>query len=494
VSVALVHRVLVPTPVVTLDDYRRTHGGHGLDACRDLEPEAIIAVIAASGLRGRGGAGFPTGRKWTTVHANRADGGPTSVVVNAAEGEPGTFKDRTILRTNPYAVIEGALIAAHAVGANEVIVATKRDFAREVARLRAAIDEVVAAGWADGIRVDVFEGPKEYLYGEETALLESIDGRYPFPRIAPPYRRGVNEVVETTADVRTDSGLSAHVEMAAPGEQSEAPPTLVDNVETLANVARIMARGAEWFRTEGTAESPGTIVCTVTGSTRRAGIGEVIMGTPLGEVIDAIGGGARPGRTLVAALPGVSNGFISADQFDTPVSYEGLAAIGSGLGSAGFIVFDDSDDLVAATAGAARFLAVESCGQCTPCKLDGIAIADLLAKLARSEADERDLATLRTRVATVADGARCSLATQQQVIVTALLDRYADQVSAHASAKLPATEPRLVAELVDIVDGEASVDVHHAAKQPDWTFEPHYSGQLPAARLGEHRAPQSLAE
>src|SRR5205823_3710446 len=279
------------------------------------------------------------------------------------------------------------LIAAHAVDADQIIVTTKHTFSVEVDRLRKAIDEVNAAGWLDGVEIEVFEGPKEYLYGEETALLETIDGRYPFPRIAPPYRRRVREVVGSVADLETQSGLSAHVEMAGPGDDTEAPPALVDNVETLANVARILARGAEWFRTEGTPESPGTIVCTVTGSTRRSGVGEVIMGTPLREVIDLIGGGPRPGRTIRAVLPGVSNRFIDGtEHLDTPVSYEALAAIGSGLGSAGFIVFDDADDLVAVAAGVARFLAVESCGQCSPCKLDGLRIAELLDATTRGDA------------------------------------------------------------------------------------------------------------
>ncbi len=493
-TVTLVHRVLAPSPIENLDAYRRTHGGEGLDAARTMTPEAIIAEITAAGLRGRGGAGFPTGRKWSTVLANCSTAEPTSVVVNAAEGEPGTMKDRTILRVNPYAVLEGALIAARAVGADEVIIATKATFSDEIGRLRGAIAEVLDAGWAGDVRLTVFEGPNEYLYGEETALLESIDGRYPFPRIAPPYRRGVHELVDSAADVGSDSGLSAHVELASSDAASDAAPTLVDNVETLANVGRILARGASWFRTEGTEQSPGTIVCTITGSTRHHGVGEVLMGTPLGEVIEAIGGGARPGRSLTAVLPGVSSGFIPASLFDTPVSYEALAAIGSGLGSGGFVVFDDSDDLVAVTAGASRFLAVESCGQCTPCKTDGLAISDLLAKLVRSEADDRDLATLRRRVTTVADSARCSLATQQQVVVSSLLDGFADQVDAHANGKASGTEPALVAELIDIRDGVAVLDEHHAAKQPDWTFDAQDSGQAPAARLGEHRAPQALSE
>jgi NADH-quinone oxidoreductase subunit F len=490
----LVHRVLHPTPLVSLDEYVKAHGGEGLRAATALEPDAIIAAVEASGLRGRGGAGFPTGRKWRTVRANRSSAVQASVVVNAAEGEPGTFKDRTILRNNPYQVLEGALIAARAVDADLVIIGTKSSFAVEVERLRSAIDEIGRAGWTDGVKVEVFEGPKEYLYGEETALLETIDGRYPLPRIAPPYRRGVREIVASEADVDAHSGLSAHVEMAGPTADTESPPTLVDNVETLANVARILARGAEWYRTEGTDASPGTIVCTVTGSTLRHGVGEIIMGTPLREVIDAIGGGPRPGRRITAVLPGVSNRFITAELLDTPVSYEALAAIGSGLGSGGFVVFDDTDDLVGVAAGASRFLAVESCGQCVPCKLGGLRISELLAALARSEASTADVAELRAHVATVAEGARCSLASQQQAIADSLLTLWPDAVEAHALHRATGVEPTLVAELLDLHDGIASIDEHHRDKQPDWTFDAIPSGKTPAARLGEHRDPQTLDE
>lgn len=490
----LVHRVLYPTPIDSLDEYRRVRGGGGLDAGRRLTPEQIVSELEASGLRGRGGAGFPTGRKWRTVRDYASSSERTSVVVNAAEGEPGTFKDRTILRNDPYQVIEGALIAARVVDADQVIIATKRAFAVEVDRVRRAIAEVRDAGWCDGIELTLFEGPNEYLYGEETALLETLDGRYPFPRIAPPYRRGVHELVETPVDADSGSGLSAHVEMAGPGGDTEAPPTLVDNVETLANVARILSRGAEWFRTEGTPDSPGTIVCTVTGSTARSGVGEVILGTPLREVIDAIGGGPRPGHHITAVLPGVSSGFILADALDTPTSYEALAAIGSGLGSAGFIVLDDTDDLVAVAAGVARFLSVESCGQCTPCKSDGQRIATLLAAASRNDANPHELAELRSRVATVADGARCSLGIQQQTVAASLLGQFAEELDAHLVGREAPREPRLVAELIEIVDGEGRVDEHHAAKQPDWTFDVVDSGQTPAARLGEHRNPQPLAE
>src|SRR5436853_1349873 len=201
-------------------------------------------------MRGMGGEGFPTGKKWRTVVQNRSPVEPTIVVVNGAEGEPGTFKDRAILRSDPYQVVEGALVAARAVGADTVVFALKRSFVSEVRRLRLAVEEFRAADFLGGVGLVVFEGPAEYLYGEETALLEAIDGRHPFPRIAPPYRRGVEEVFATEADARSaieGSGLSAHVEMAGPTGETGAAPTLVNNLETIANVPRILDRGASWL-------------------------------------------------------------------------------------------------------------------------------------------------------------------------------------------------------------------------------------------------------
>jgi NADH-quinone oxidoreductase subunit F len=488
----LVHRVLYPEPIATLDEYLARGGGAGLQAALAMDHDAIIAEVLASGLRGRGGAGFPTGIKWRTVRDYHAADVPSTVVVNGAEGEPGTFKDRTLIRTDPYAIIEGALIAARAVGADEVVLATKRSFRTEVARLKAAVGEVRTANWTPDVRIVVFEGPAEYLYGEETALLEVLDGRYPFPRIAPPYRRGERELVETYGDVRSRSNLSAHVEMAGPGDETDAPPTLVDNVETLANVPRIISRGAAWFRTEGTEKSPGTIVCTIVGDVEREGVGEVIMGTPLREAIHAIAGGPREGRTIKAVLPGVSNPVITADQLDTPLSYEDMQAIGSGLGSAGFLVFDDTVDMAAVAAGVSRFLAVESCGQCTPCKQDGVALAEELALLCRDEGTKADLAKVRSLASTVGGGARCYLGTQQQVVIESIIAVFGDELAAHVSGVAAPCEPRLIAELLDVTSQGAVLDEHHLAKQPDWTFDVTDSKQSPADRYGEHRRPQPL--
>ena len=489
-----VHRVLFADPVHTLDEYIGGGGGEGLEAARNVEPDVLIAELEASGLRGRGGAGFPTGTKWRTVWEHASPTVATAVVVNAAEGEPGTFKDRTILRANPYHVLEGALIAAYTLGAKQIVFGMKQTFRREVDRVRGAVEEAYKVGWADPneIEITVFEGPGEYLYGEETALLETIGGRYPFPRIAPPFRRGVLEVVQDEDNVGSGSGLAAPVDMAGTADESVAPPTLVGNVETLANVPGIIARGAGWFRKYGTDKSPGTIVCTVTGSVRRPGVGEVPMGTPLREVIEAVAGGPQRGRRIQAVLPGVASGLIGVDQLDTPVTYEALSEIGSGLGSAGFMVFDDEDDLAAVAAGVSRFLAVESCGQCTPCKQDGLALSVLLAKVSRSEAAERDVEAIVDRVRTVGDEARCYLALQHQTVLTSVIERFPTALQAHVTGGAEAVEPVLVAEMVDIEGNRAIVDERFREKQPDWTYDEEYSGQSPADRFGEHRSPDEL--
>jgi NADH:ubiquinone oxidoreductase subunit F (NADH-binding) len=479
-------RVLPDEPVSSLDD--ADHAGDGLRAARAVDPAVVTDLVDAAGLRGRGGAGFPVARKWRTVVANRTSILPSTVVVNAAEGEPGSFKDRAILRADPFRVLEGALIAAHAVGADSVIVATKASFTRERERLQAAIDEIGRAGWTDTIPITLFSGPGEYLYGEETALLEAIDGRPPFPRIAPPYREGVDEVFEHDDDTTSGTGSAAHVEMAGPTDGTVAPPTLAGNTETFANLPGIVRNGADWFRELGTRDSPGTVVCTVSGATDHSGVAVVELGTPLRQVLDELGGGARAGRELVAVLSGVANPLLPASAFDTPVSYEGMRAAGSGLGAAGFIVFDDADDLVAVAAGVARFLAVESCGQCRHCKDDGLVLAGLLAGLTQSRAHADDLGEIRSRLELVAEGARCNLATQQQVVVGSVLEQFPELVTAHANGHAPAADPAPIAALVDIVDGRATLDDAQRTKQPDWTHDEVDSGQWPADRLDDHRA------
>jgi NADH-quinone oxidoreductase subunit F len=465
-------RLLDPEPVADLDAYLEAGGGRGLETCRNLDPTEIIDLVALSGLRGRGGAGFPTGTKWETVALYESEL-PTTVVVNAAEGEPGSFKDRAILRANPFRVLEGALIAARAVDAPRVVIATKGSFATEIARLREAIAAATAADWASDVTIDLVEGPSEYLFGEETALLEVVAGRPPFPRLAPPYRRGAT-------DVGDDPAHSAGADLASPG--GDVPPALANNVETLANVPAIVAEGPDWFRELGTEASPGSAVVTVSGSTRRHGVAELPLGLPVGEALDRIGGGAREGRELIALLSGVANPLLPADSFDTPLCYDAMKAAGSGLGATGFIAFDDEDDLVAVAHGVARFLGVESCGQCRPCKQDGLVAEQVLARIRRSDATPRDLAHLEDCLLTVTDGARCFLAHQTQQVVGSILQRCPDVIEAHLDGRADASDAYLVAPIVDLADDRAVLDESQWSKQPDWTYGESDSGQAPAER------------
>jgi NADH-quinone oxidoreductase subunit F len=342
-----------------------------------------------------------------------------------------------------------------------VIIALKRSFDGEVARTRAALDEMRAAKvLPEAIPCSVFEGPDEYLYGEETALLETIDGRGPFPRVVPPFR----------------VGLRGHDPWRPVGDG----PALVNNVETIANVPQIVARGARWFDAVGTQDSAGTVVCTVTGQLQRDDVGELPMGTPLRHVLERLGGGPVPGAPVKAVLSGVANPVILGDQLDVPISHEGMKSIGCGLGSAGFMVFAEPTDMVAVAAGVARFLSIESCGQCTPCKTDGATLYELLARLAASNATPTDLDEIEHRINTVSYGARCNLGIQQETVLASILDQFHDEFEAHLSGAAPGVAPIYIAELAEVCDGDAVVDDHHLHKQPDWTYQRRTSGATPA--------------
>ena len=237
-------------------------------------------------------------------------------------------------------------------------------------------------------------------------------------------------------------------------------------METLANVPGIVSDGAAAFRSMGTKDSPGTIVCTVSGRTERAGVGEFELGTPLREVIEQLGGG--PTASVVAVLSGVAHPFLPADALDTPLTWEAMAAAGGGLGAAGFIVIDDQVDIVAVAHGVSRFLSVESCGQCTPCKQDGLAITAALDRLQRSVPDDDDLERLPQLASRVTDGARCYLAQQHQNVVQSLLAQFPDALEAHAEGRAAGTGSYPIVPLLDIVDDEAVLDLGDLDVQPDW--------------------------
>ncbi|HEY7628276.1 MAG TPA: NADH-ubiquinone oxidoreductase-F iron-sulfur binding region domain-containing protein [Ilumatobacteraceae bacterium] len=454
--------MLPAQPIGSLADYVDGGGGSGLARARTMSPGELVQEIQLSHLRGRGGAGFPTGTKWGSVL--RGEGQTRYAVCNAAEGEPGTFKDRMLLRTIPYAVLEGLLVASHAVGAEAAYVATKASFTREIARLQGALAEMVDAGWVDR-PIHIVTGPEEYLFGEEKALLEVIEGNEPLPRWLPPYLHGLFASPQLGWDARNASDQ--------PFGADGANPTLVNNVETLANVAFIVGRGAEWFRSIGTARSTGTVCCTVVGDVAKPGVVEVEFGTPLSEVLRRCGGPVG-GRSVRAVLSGVSNPVIIADHLATPVSYEGFEGIGSGLGSAGFIVYDDTTCMVEVAALLSRFLSVESCGQCPPCKLGTGAITDALGRIASGSGDDYDLSIIGERLRIVTDGNRCFLPVEEQRLISSLLTTFPEDFAAHLeTGQCPRPRQLPVPKIVDIADGVVTYDDRQALKRPDWTYAEH---------------------
>jgi NADH:ubiquinone oxidoreductase subunit F (NADH-binding) len=447
-------------PVTSLAEYRSRGGGEAFAAAVAAGEDAVIGVVSDSGLRGRGGGGFPTGRKWTGMR--EAGPGRRFAVCNAAEGEPGTFKDRALLRHDPYRVLEGLAIASFAVGAERAYIATKARYEREAQRLAAAIAECAEAGLFADLTIELVLGPDEYLFGEEKALLEVVEGHDPLPRLLPPYEHGL-----FATDVQT--GWQS-VDAPTVGPKGQPNPTLVNNVETLAHVPRIVREGADWFRSMGTAESPGTTVATVVGDVAAPFVGEVELGVPLWDLI-AEAGGLRDGRKVQAVLSGVANAAITAAHLDAPVSYEGLAAAGSGLGSAGFIVYDDSACMVEVARELSRFLYVESCGQCRSCKFGCGEITRKLDAIATGEGTDRDVEVIGARLLSVTDQTRCYLAAEEQILISSILREFPEEFALHLEGRCSVAPREIhVPKLVEVGGGTASYDERHAAKQPDWTY------------------------
>ena len=458
-------RYLLPDrPVTSLAQWQDLGGGQALEIARRLGPENTIEEIGTAGLRGRGGAGFPTARKWAGV---RASGGTHRYAVcNAAEGEPSSFKDRALLRANPYQVLEGLAVAALTLGAREAYVAIKRSFVPELARLLDALEEMEAAGLAGDIPIRVVGGPDEYLFGEEKAMLEVIEGKPPMPRLLPPYEQGL---FATGSQIGWES---------IPREPGHGPaldvsnPTLVNNVETLANVGHILVRGAEWFRSMGTDDSPGHAVATVVGDVVRPGVAEINLGMRLSDLIEEVGGGVRPGRRVKAAFSGISNAVVTASELDTPLTYEDMAAIGSGLGAVGYAVYDDTACMVEIAFQYSRFLWIESCGQCPPCKLGTQEITHRLNEIAACRGTESDVAVIGARLANVTDANRCFLGTEEQRVIRSILRAFPEEFAAHLEGECPNPRTDLIApKIVDLAGGEVTYDTRHLRKRPDWTYE-----------------------
>lgn len=456
--------LLTPGSVETLDDYLATEtGGRGIETAERIGRQATIDLIRSSGLRGRGGGGFPTGTKWAGIAAQ--DTSRRYLVCNGAEGEPGTFKDRALMRANPYQLIEGLMIAAFAIDAAEVYICTKATYAYELERVTRAVQEFQQAGICLDCTVNIIAGPDEYLFGEEKAMLEVIEGKQPLPRLFPPHEQGL---------FASSPELGWEATPVAIGSRRDDPhPTLVNNVETLSNVPHIVARGAEWFRSMGTLESPGTIVCTVVGDVVAPDVGEVELGTSLRDVIDAVGSGLADGRTVKAVFSGVANAVVTNADLDAPVSYEGLAVVGSGMGSAGFIVYDDTACMVDAAYRFSRFLSIESCGQCPPCKLGSAEITQCLQRIETGTGTDNDLEIMGGWLPRVTDASRCYLASEERIVVSSILRAFPKEFADHIEhGRCPSSRQDPMPKLVDLHGGQATYDESFWRKRPDWTFDP----------------------
>ncbi len=332
-----------------IEVYKKTGGYQALPKALKLKPADVINEVKGSGLRGRGGAGFPCGMKWGFVPTNT--GKPTYLCVNADESEPGTFKDRAILEKDPHRLIEGAIIAAYAIGAHVAYIYVRGEFDLPRRRLETALQEAYQSGFLgknilkSGYDLEMYlhVGAGAYICGEETALIESIEGKRGYPRIKPPF-----PAVE---------GLFGC-------------PTVVNNVETLAAVPYILEKGAGAYKKIGTEKSPGTKLFSVCGPVLRPGVYEVELGYPLRKFIYDDVGGMRPGKALKAVIPGGSSvpALNAQDVEEVNLDYESIQAKGSLLGSGGMIVIDEETCMVKALENLARFYAHESCGQCTPCR------------------------------------------------------------------------------------------------------------------------------
>ena len=437
-------RVLPPEPVTSIDEYLERGGGSALGKVLTLPPEEIVDVLKRSGLRGRGGAGFPTGLKWEGMLSAEGD---RYFVCNGAEGEPATFKDRWLIRRNPYQVLEGVAIGAFTTGAAGAFIAVKRSFVKEIEALSRAMEEMTERDLLGPVPMSISLGPDEYLFGEEKAMMEVIEGKDPMPRMMPPYMHGLF------------------------GEPHKPNPTAVNNVETLYNVPLILSWGPDWFRSVGSEKSPGTMLLTLVGDVRRPGIYEIPLGTPLETFLFDIGGGPLEGHELKALVPGSSHPVITPAHFNTPMDFDSLADIGSGLGT-GFTAYDDTACMVRVAHTFSRFLHVESCGQCNPCKLHSATITELLGRIDAGEGTDADLERMVESSIRVTEGQRCYLATAESVLVQSILKQFPGEFAAHLGH--PCTLPRElpIPKLTDYDEQTAkfSFDERYRFKQPDWTY------------------------
>ena len=399
-----------------IDEYIAVDGYAALGkALTEMTPQQVIDEITKSGLRGRGGAGFPTGRKWSFAAANHAD--QKYVCCNADEGDPGAFMDRSVLEGDPHAVLEAMAIAAYAIGATQGYIYVRAEYPIAVKRLQIAINQAREYGLLGKnifdtdfcFDIDLRLGAGAFVCGEETALMTSIEGKRGEPRCRPPFP--------------AVKGLFGK-------------PTILNNVETYANVAQIILNGADWFASMGTEKSKGTKVFALGGKIKHTGLVEVPMGTTLREIVEEIGGGVPGGRKFKAAQTGgPSGGCIPAEHLDVPIDYDNLLAIGSMMGSGGLIVMDDTTCMVDIAKFFLEFTVDESCGKCTPCRIGTKRLLEILNKITSGNGTLEDIDKLEELCYYIKENALCGLGQTAPNPVLSTLHFFRDEYIAHVTEK-----------------------------------------------------------
>ena len=403
-----------------IDEYIAQDGYAALGkVLTEMTPQEVIDLVLASGLRGRGGAGFPTGRKWQFARNN--DAPQKYACCNADEGDPGAFMDRSVLEGDPHSVLEAMAIAGYAIGANQGYIYIRAEYPIAVKRLQIAIEQAREYGLLGknifdsgfDFDIDIRLGAGAFVCGEETALMTSIEGKRGEPRVRPPFPA-----------VKGLFGV----------------PTVLNNVETYANIPQIILKGAEWFRSIGTERSPGTKVFALGGKITNTGLVEVPMGTTLREVVEEIGGGVPGGHTFKAAQTGgPSGGCIPAKLIDTPIDYDNLIAIGSMMGSGGLIVMDETTCMVDIAKFFLEFTVDESCGKCTPCRVGTKRLYEMLDKITKGEGTLEDLDKMEELCYYIKDNALCGLGQTAPNPVLSTLRYFRDEYIAHiVDKKCPA--------------------------------------------------------
>lgn len=391
-----------------LDAYRSNEGYKGLARAAEMAPADIVAELTESGLRGRGGAAFPTGIKWNTVLG--APGAQKYVVCNADEGDSGTFADRMVMESDPFVLIEGMTIAGMAVGATQGYIYIRAEYPQAIETMQAAIELAAEAGLlGDDIfgskrsfALEVREAAGAYICGEETSLLESLEGKRGMVRFRPP--------------LPAVKGLFG-------------APTIVNNVISLASVPIILSRGADYYKNFGVGRSRGTLTVQLAGNIKHGGLVEVDFGLSLRELLEDIGGGTASGRPIRAVQAGGPLGaYLHPDQFDTPVDYESFAAIGAMVGHGGIVVFDDSVDMAAQARFAMEFCAIESCGKCTPCRIGAVRGVEVIDKITSGENEAENLNLLHDLCDTMVAGSLCALGGMAPFPVLSVLKHFPEDL------------------------------------------------------------------